>query len=97
MEDVAIRYSRLFFAGMTGHQVGPSCFMVAAGSCILGAQAVPLARDLAAAAAFLGLGAAPWMGSSPPSRLPPRLTTTHEADGLPQWVHGNAPRDAVSF
>ena len=34
----AIRYSRLFFADMTNHRLGPGFFTVVAGSCILGTQ-----------------------------------------------------------
>ena len=57
----AIRYSRLFFADMTNHRIGPGFFTVVAGSCILGTQFLLLAHNLAAATVLLALGVALWI------------------------------------
>jgi len=57
----AIRYSRLFFADMTNHRLGPGFFTVVAGSCILGTQFLLLTHNLAAATVFLALGVALWI------------------------------------
>ncbi|HUZ64372.1 MAG TPA: tellurite resistance/C4-dicarboxylate transporter family protein [Acetobacteraceae bacterium] len=58
----AIRYPRLFFADMTDHRLGPGFFTTVAASCILGTQFLLMARSLAAATVFLGLGVALWVG-----------------------------------
>ena len=57
----AIRYSRLFFADMTNHRIGPGFFTVVAGPCILGTQFLLLAHNLAAATVLLALGVALWI------------------------------------
>ncbi len=57
-----IRYPRLFLADMTDHRRGPGFFTAVAGSCILGAQFLLMARSLAAAAILLALGTVLWIG-----------------------------------
>jgi len=57
-----IRYPRLFLADLTDHRLGPGFFTSVAGSCILGAQFLVLARSLAAATGFLAVGTALWVG-----------------------------------
>lgn len=56
------RYPRLFLADMTDHRLGPGFFTAVAGSCILGAQFLLMARSLAAGTLFLVLGTALWVG-----------------------------------
>ncbi len=57
-----LRYPRLFFSDMTDHRLGPGFFTAVAGSCILGAQFVLIAHNLAAATFFLALGVVLWVG-----------------------------------
>jgi tellurite resistance protein TehA-like permease len=75
----AIRYPRLFLDDMTDHRLGPGFFTVVAGSCILGTQFPLMMHSLAAAAAFLALGVALWIGltytifAAPAARCGPRV------------------------
>jgi tellurite resistance protein TehA-like permease len=58
----AALYPRLMFGDMVDHRVGAGFFTAVAGSCLIGVQFLLIAGSNAAAALFLAVGVALWIG-----------------------------------